>query len=164
MTPETAAWLARKVPEFAQLQDNEKDAIYDFSLLWSLFEGIKLNCNCNVNEIRQFVAEIGQRGRLGGVNLDHYVSYLRNRYYVNGNYTDHYANLHIERSGNPDEVLAMLCNEECSSAVQLIGCLVVVFRLRNNLFHGEKWQYQIQGQLDNFRHANEFLRYLMDGI
>lgn len=162
MTSETTTWLASKVPEFGQLQSDEKNVIYDFSLLWSLFEGCKLDCNCNVGEIRKFVSKIEQHGRLDDINLSEYVSYLRNRYYVDGSLTRHYAHLHVERSGNPAEVLEMLCSKECSTKVQLIGCLVIVFRLRNNLFHGEKWQYQIQGQYDNFQYANGFLRCLMD--
>ncbi|MGE4501229.1 MAG: hypothetical protein AB7C96_12845 [Hydrogenovibrio sp.] len=162
MTPETSAWLSRKVPEFANLEPDEKNAIYDFSLLWSFFEGSKLNCNCNVKEIRRFVSQLNQRGRIDSFNIDKYVQYLQTRYYVDGRLTDHYKKLYLERSGNPAEVLEMLCNERCSTAVQLIGCLVVVFRLRNNLFHGEKWQYQIQGQLKNFQYANDFLRNIMD--
>ncbi|HCN5210848.1 TPA: hypothetical protein N6X18_001970 [Escherichia coli] len=29
----------------------------------------------------------------------------------------------------------------------------VIFRLRHNLFHGEKWSYNLEGQDDNFSHA-----------
>lgn len=164
MTPETSAWLAGKAPEFSQLQPDEKSAIYDFSLLWSIFEGSKLSCNCNVRKLRQFVSQVKQRGCLGNFNIDEYVQYLQSRYYVDGSFTHHYEQLHVDRSGNPSEVLDMLCNDRCSKEKQLIGCLVVIFRLRNNLFHGEKWQYQIQGQLNNFQYANEFLRNLMDGV
>jgi hypothetical protein len=32
--------------------------------------------------------------------------------------------------------------------------LIIVYRLRNNLFHGVKWAYEIQGQLENFNHGN----------
>jgi hypothetical protein len=32
--------------------------------------------------------------------------------------------------------------------------LIIVLRLRNNLFHGVKWSYGIKGQLENFRNAN----------
>ena len=35
--------------------------------------------------------------------------------------------------------------------------LIIVYRIRNNLFHGEKWSYGLQGQLNNFKHANEAL-------
>lgn len=29
----------------------------------------------------------------------------------------------------------------------------VIFRLRHNLFHGEKWSYKLEGQNDNFSHS-----------
>ena len=34
---------------------------------------------------------------------------------------------------------------------------IVVYRIRNNLFHGMKWAYGMRGQLENFRHANAVL-------
>lgn len=76
----------------------------------------------------------------------------------------HHQHLHVERSGNPAEVAEMLCNKDYSNSVQLIGCLVVVFRLRNNFFHGEKWRYKLQGELDNFQQAAEFLRNVMNCV
>ena len=157
-------WLERKVPQFSGLGQDEREAIYDFSFLWSLLEGSVLNCHCNVREIRQLVSNLEQGNRLSDIQLAPYVVYLQSRYYVEGSLTSFYQHLRVERSGNPAEVVEMLCNQDCAESVQLIGCLVVVFRLRNNLFHGEKWRYQLQGQLDNFKHANEFLRSLMDSV
>jgi hypothetical protein len=164
LTPETLTWIARKVPEFSLLGEDEREAIYDFSFLWSLFEGSILNCHCNVGEIRKLVSNLEQRNRLNDISFAPYVEYLRNRYYVDGTLTYHYQHLHVARSGNPAEVVEMLSNEDSAESIKLIGCLVVVFRLRNNLFHGEKWRYQLQGQLDNFQHANEFLRNFMDRV
>ncbi len=164
LTPETKAWLYCKVPGFSQLKEQEREAIYDFSLLWSLFEGSALNYQCNVLKIRQLASNIVRKNKLNDISLDSYVEYLRNRYYVNGSLTQHYQNLHVERSGSPAEVVEMLCDEDSTETVQLIGCLVVIFRLRNNLFHGEKWRYQLRGQFDNFQNANGFLRNLMDCV
>ena len=42
--------------------------------------------------------------------------------------------------------------EEIAGAV-----LIIVYRFRNNLFHGVKWSYELQGQLENFTHANAAL-------
>lgn len=162
LTPETMSWLERNVPEFSQLGENERAAIYDFSLLWSLFEGSALNCQCNVLGIRRFAENSDNRIRLNDIDLNPYVSYLRQRYYVDDSPTEYFSHLNIKRSGSPEEVIEMLSNINCTNKVQLIGCLVVIFRLRNNLFHGEKWKYQLHGQLDNFQRANIFLRNLMD--
>lgn len=155
-------WFEKKTPIFATLNQSDKDAIYDFSLLWSFFEGTKLDCDGNVREIRKFADSIESRNDLYDIDINNYVQYLKNRYYVDGKLTVYYKKLHIERSGNPGEVLEMLCNDSATKKVKLIGCLIIVYRLRNNLFHGEKWQYELEGQKNNFVHANEFLRRLMD--
>tara|TARA_B100000614_G_scaffold111617_1_gene100153 strand:- start:1007 stop:1162 length:156 start_codon:yes stop_codon:yes gene_type:complete len=44
----------------------------------------------------------------------------------------------------------------------LLTVLIIVWRFRNNLFHGEKWAYQLQGQLSNFTHANAVLMRLLE--
>ncbi len=35
--------------------------------------------------------------------------------------------------------------------------IIIVYRLRNNLFHGEKWSYYFKDQLGNFTHASTIL-------
>jgi hypothetical protein len=37
-----------------------------------------------------------------------------------------------------------------------------VFRYRNNLLHGVKWQYKLQGQLGNFTTANDVLMRVLE--
>ena len=42
--------------------------------------------------------------------------------------------------------------------------LIVIYRFRNNLFHGVKWEYELRGQLDNFNHANQVLMAAYDQL
>ena len=35
--------------------------------------------------------------------------------------------------------------------------LIIVYRFRNNLFHGAKWLYEFREQIKNFNHANTAL-------
>lgn len=37
------------------------------------------------------------------------------------------------------------------------ACLYIIYRMRNNLFHGEKWAYDLRGQEQNFRLALNIL-------
>lgn len=164
MTPETVQWLENKIPQFKTLEKSERNTIFDFSMLWSLFEGTVMNCFCNVSEIRKFANTCEQSGKLQNIHFENYLIYLQQRYYVNGSLTDHFQHLHINKSGNPSEVIEALCNNSASNKVKFIGCLIIVFRLRNNLFHGVKWQYQFEGQKENFNNANEFLRNIMNGV
>ena len=45
---------------------------------------------------------------------------------------------------------------------RLLTVMMIVWRFRNNLFHGEKWAYQLQGQHANFTHANAVLMRLLE--
>ena len=40
--------------------------------------------------------------------------------------------------------------------------LIIIYRHRNNLFHGVKWENLLAGQLDNFNHANNVLMKLIE--
>ena len=40
--------------------------------------------------------------------------------------------------------------------------LIIIFRYRNNLFHGVKWQYMLAGQLHNFTAANRVLMKVLE--
>jgi len=163
MTPETLEWLSIKAPGFASLSVEERDAIDDFSFLWSLFEGKVMNGRCDVPRIRSYVESLEHENCLNALDSDQYIGYLRNRYYRDGNETHYFQGLHLERSGNPEEVPEALSNLEATKSLKVSGCLIIIFRLRNNLFHGEKWQYDLEGQLENFTQANLFLKSLMYG-
>ena len=40
--------------------------------------------------------------------------------------------------------------------------LTIIYRYRNNLFHGVKWGYELADQLHNFTHANNALMKALD--
>lgn len=162
MTSIGLQWLELKVPEFANLSEIEKSAIFDFSILWSFFEGTKLNGKANVLTIKSFVNNL-DIDSLESLDISEYLTYLRQRYFHNSTFTQRYEALHLERSGNPPEVEQMLRGCSCTqSEVNLKGCLIIIYRLRNNLFHGDKWNYNLVDQETNFSKASKFLMNLMD--
>ncbi|MGP5451227.1 hypothetical protein ACTXOX_26175 [Pseudomonas helleri] len=157
MSPEILEWINRRAPEFENLDESERNAIADFSMVWSLFEGTALGGFCNIPEIRKLAEKLAAQNKIEHCNMNAYLPYLKQRYFVNGELTHHFEHLHIERSGNPAEIVEALCNEGASEKTKLIGCLGIIFRLRNNLFHGDKWQYQLRDQKPNFINATKFL-------
>jgi hypothetical protein len=44
-----------------------------------------------------------------------------------------------------------------TASEKLTALFIIVYRLRNNLFHGSKWAYSFKGQLENFTHAGTVL-------
>lgn len=160
MQSETLKWLSDKAPAFGELPEREKLAIMDFALLWSFFESRCLGNNANMAQIRAYVEQLPE-GTNAGHEVEEIANYFRARYTEKGEFSHRYHHLHLERSGNPQEVTNML-HGSAGRREALIGCLVILFRYRNNLFHGEKWEHEIQGQQENFERSTSLLRWLMD--
>ncbi|AXM98056.1 hypothetical protein ACU5P1_04960 [Pseudomonas plecoglossicida] len=157
MSPEIVNWISRQAPGFGQLSLEERNAIADFSMIWSFFEGTRLGGCGGMRTIRRFAGSLEAQGTIGRCEINTYLPYLKQRYTENGDLNYRFHHLHIDRSGNPPEITDTLQKNNTSEKTKLIGCLGVIFRLRNNLFHGEKWQYELREQEQNFSNATSFL-------
>ncbi|HNY49709.1 MAG TPA: PAS domain-containing protein [Smithella sp.] len=155
-------WLSEKVPEFGALPECDKEAIQDFLMLWSFFKGTKLNNDGSVNAIKKYVESIRCDGSLYQFNIASYIRYLRIKYYADGKFTEFYSGLEMEQSNAGMEYVEnMLKGNSMNQEDELIACLVIIHRLRENLFYGNHWRHQLQGQYDNFTRANKLLMELI---
>ncbi len=155
-------WLRHMMPGFDQLSDAERSAIRDFSLLWSLFEGTVLATSANANSIVGAVNALRDQGRLTLAPFRRAIEHFRQRYYDGQNFTPAFEHLNLRGGDNRPLVEAFVSGGAIDEAETLAGLLIITYRLRNNLFHGIKWAYGIQGQLENFRHANHSLMAVME--
>ena len=155
-------WLRQMVPDFDQLSDAELTAIRDFPLLWSLFEGTVLGTSANANSILGAVNALRDHGRLNLAPFRSAIEHFRQRYYDGQNFTLAFKHLNLRSGDNRHLVEALVSGGAIDEAETLAGLLIIIYRLRNNLFHGIKWAYGIQRQLDNFRHANHSLMAVME--
>jgi len=143
-------WLLANAPGFNDLTAEERSAIVDFSLLWSLFEARILNNAGNARSIRAVVHRWHEAGTLEPVVYTPQLAYFRQRYFANGSFTHHFDHLHLRPSDQIPLVRSVIDgsnNDPCP----------VIFRYRKNLFHGMKWSYELAGQLENFTSANNAL-------
>jgi len=155
-------WLCAKAPGFSDLTDEERTAIMHFSLLWSFFEAETLQTNACANDIVALVHKWEADGRLNTTHFSPSLAYFRDRYFQNGTLTSNFDGLHLRKNDFPGLVIEVLKGDNTNPAKSVAALLIVVFRLRNNLFHGVKWAYGIRGQLDNFTNANSALMAALD--
>ncbi|MGD9670791.1 MAG: hypothetical protein AB7U75_17385 [Hyphomicrobiaceae bacterium] len=155
---EPVEWLQLTVPGFDDLSEAERAAIRDFAMLWSLFEGTVLGARGNTGALVAMVDRLHERGAVDLATLGAAVAHFRDRYYANGGFTPAFdQHLHFRNNDHRPLAEAFVSGATNDPAEMLKGLLIIVYRLRNNLFHGVKWTYRIQGQLENFRHANVIL-------
>ena len=155
--------IERIAPGVANLLPEEHEALLLFTLLWTLFEAQMLGSNASVRKISEKVVNVAPEIIRGGWFSEH-LEYFSNRYVDGVNTNERFENLHLRDNDNPDLVRAVLTGENADPGDQLIGCLIIVYRFRNNFFHGIKWAYDLQDQFDNFTHSACLLRKFLERV
>lgn len=159
---EPIRWLSNFAPGFEQLSSLERNAIRDFSLLWSLFEGTVLDTNANADAIIRMTDQFGAQQKLTLVPFQPAIRYFCDRYYDGGDSTPEFDGLRFRANDQRPLVEMVISGQSNDDSEILSAILIIVLRLRNNLFHGNKWSHEIQGQLENFRNSNNVLMAVMD--
>jgi hypothetical protein len=142
----------------------ERGAIRDFSLLWSLYEGTVLDASGSARTIVRNVNALKERGRLSLDPIREPIEHFLWRYFDGTELTHAFGMLNLRQNDQPDLVERVVRRQSQDEAEILSAILIIVLRLRNNLFHGMKWAYGIgiRDQLKNFRSANQVLMAVMD--
>lgn len=131
--------------------------VKDFSLLWNIFENLVCGNRCNVNRLEEKLNPIAFQIADFQENFE----YFQNRYIENGTTNGRFEHLNF-RNGDRKEFVAnvLLGNENITSA-KVLALTIIVYRFRNNLFHGLKNFIQIDQQEENFRNANQILKNIL---
>lgn len=138
------------------------DRVRNFVFLWNIFETFACNKNANLNSIRNIVEEINNRDAITLEPFADYVNYFSNRYYnPNGDSRYSIDGLLFRKNNNDqvakNEVIAVLTRQQVEPKEVLKALLFILYRFRNNLFHGEKEIVRLNEQIDNFICANHIL-------
>lgn len=159
---ESEQWLEARAPGFANLPSADRHAIFDFAFLWSLFEARAMGNFATANGIRERIDAWATEGTLRADAYDSELSYFRDRYFANGALTYRFEYLNLRRADHPALVQAVIEGRNNDPRDRMLCLLMIVWRLRNNLFHGEKWAYELRDQRDNFGHANSVLMRILE--
>lgn len=155
-------WLEARAPGFSDLPNSDRRAIFDFAFLWSLFEAQLMDNFARADRIREKVDAWVTAGSLGSELYDAELAYFRNRYFAEGKLTRHFPFLYLRPSDQPALVQAVVEGANNDPRDRMLALIMIVWRLRNNLFHGAKWAYGLRDQRENFTHANQVLMRLLE--
>jgi hypothetical protein len=155
-------WLEGKVPAFRDLGVEDRRAIMEFALLWGFFEFSLLEASASAEKISQLCESLSTQNKIAAECLVKPMEYWRNRYYADGDFTDHFHSLNFRNNDKEEAVRAVLEQKDASPKAQLLFALLIVWRFRNNLFHGTKWTYTLKDQRTNFELANALLMAAID--
>jgi plasmid replication initiation protein len=160
--PNELVWISNFLSFERELTGEDIENVRNFSILWNLFEGLVCNRNASANALKNAVSNLQKQDKLKIEDYDKFLKYFANRYIENGETNDRFSKLNLRRSDKPELVEAVLKGTETAPEKVLLAILIIVYRYRNNLFHGEKSISDLPNQIDNFRNANHLLMVFME--
>lgn len=155
-------WIESKVACFRDLREADRQQIFQFLLLWSLYEAKVHATKASANLILAKVHEWSTQGEIDRSRFEAHLEYFRHRYFVKGELSSDFSRLRLQPNNKPDLVKSVLSGATDNTEDCFVVLLIIAYRLRNNLFHGVKWADGIQGQSENFNHANTLLIYALE--
>lgn len=153
-------WLTIFFQSDGNLEEVDINSIKDFSLLWNAFEGTFANRRFAINRIEQ---RINQKN-FDQENYNEFLNYFIKRYVENGQTNERFPHLNFRPNDRENLVRDVLLGNNQNLNSIVLAITIIVYRYRNNLFHGEKDIRRIRFQRDNFHHANQFLMQLMEDL
>lgn len=154
---EVEKFLDDFIPGYRQLKPIEKLVIQNFSLMWSLFESKLLNRNASLKMIYDIVSDWKENNTYREISINECFDYFQNRYITDGKINSTFSNLRFQRGKYTNKVIEILINGNQNYYDSIFAVLAIIYRLRNNFFHGEKWVYNFSGQFNNFNNSNLIL-------
>jgi len=154
-------WLTNTFQIDEDLNESDIESIQNFSLLWNVFEANYSNRNFQLNTIEVRI----NQATFDIQDYQTYLEYFRNRYVTNGQLNQRFPHLRVPNNRNQLLTEVLLNNNPNLIVNQIVLALtIIVYRYRNNLFHGEKDIRRIRFQRDNFAQSNGFLMKIMDDL
>ncbi|MDO9511345.1 MAG: hypothetical protein Q7J34_06280 [Bacteroidales bacterium] len=136
----------------------ELNEIKDFTLLWNIFENTIFNAEFSINILEQ---EIANRNP----NIENFqicFDYFQNRYVNNNQIGNRFQFLNFRRNDREQFVRDVLLGSITTDDEKILAIGIIIYRLRNNLFHGIKDYRYLNGQVENFSHANIFIQKFLE--
>ncbi|HEF4888361.1 TPA: hypothetical protein SAQ42_002602 [Klebsiella oxytoca] len=138
-------------------------AVNRYFLYFSFFESLLLGCSGGQKKSSDYAKALMDRGVYDESIIRSTFSVFADRYVTDRR---RYESLCGEdRHTRPDtkeKYYGVICAKADVLVTQFELCLFVCFRLRNNLFHGPKWRYFLDGQEELLLTAGTFIHSILD--
>jgi len=161
-------WLSKFSPTNEPLNSETLEPILSFTLIWNLFETVACNRNGSIRSIDESINNANDHGLLKSEDFSDFLIFFQSRY-VQDRDIDQLPEYLLSRRGcsNIESDKIRLLQDVLQGNSTAIGEIVssllfIAYRIRNNLFHGEKNLFTLDTQLDLFRAVNFLLAQYLD--
>jgi len=155
-------WLEKNV-FYSLLNENKLKHIFYFPILWNIFEKELCNNIALINKYKEISREITINPSKEK-EINSIYNYFKNRY-IKERWRFEYLKFRNNKTEQDikREILERFSKEEIKLLEKIEVILCIAFRIRNNLYHGEKQVDKLYEQNENFAQINKFLILAIEG-
>ena len=147
-------WIKNRY-SYQEFDENKIQNIQQFSLVWNIFERECCECFAKINVHPEKIAVQIINKTLP--NQQEVWNHFKRRYIRNNQITTKFESFVFQDNDKKEKVREILLSSNSSKQEQIEALLRIIFRLRNNLMHGQKNPSSFYDQDKNFKYANMFL-------
>lgn len=158
-----AIWISKNWEGAREFSDEAISSVASFTLLWSYFEDHFFEKNFKLEKIQDFTDQCYMQTELVE-SLDEQWIFFRDRYFTNGScnfYKLFTLDDSLPKGSSLKAYKKVLVALETNNDV-MYAVLVIVYRIRNNLFHGNKPLETLNEQVSLLENAYKALMVIME--
>lgn len=156
------SWISNNYAD-VYIDEETQRAVVNFSLMWNVFEGQFCDNGANVAKFELLAEEITKRNYPEQEVKEIFLFY-RNLFIENGETNWRFESLEFRRNDRKDFVKEVILNHNHISKDAFWAALIIIYRIRNNLFHGVKAFHLLHNQSENLNTASAFLALIMEQL
>lgn len=138
-------------------------AVNRYFLYFSFFESVLLNCEGSQGKSTRYASQLLQMKAVDLVVLKRTYEFFADRYLSDRSKFESLCGAHTSQKAKEEHFASMQAMTS-DPEVQLGLCLFICFRLRNNLFHGPKWRYFLEGQEGLLLTAGDLIHSILSNV
>jgi hypothetical protein len=144
-------WIKQNVPGGDTLLPEAYNTVASLTVLWNYFEAAFCNSSASphcLSRLADWPGSVPLSGELVAC-----LDYWKNRYVTSAGTNSVFDGLNFRRGDQGARVKDVLLGNELDPKSQFFALLMIVYRLRNNLFHGLKTVDMLNSQVENLTAA-----------
>jgi hypothetical protein len=164
-----STWFAQFTAGGAAIPADELQPVLEFTLVWNLFEKLVCERNAGLPRIRRHVDQSIDQNMINGADYHPFVEFFQERYedpseefLISVLLSSRRLPSRVDRE-DIRLVKEVLVGNYSDANNVIYALLFIAYRIRNNLFHGEKAVETLHLQKELFETVNAFLsKYMSD--
>lgn len=156
-------WIASNFAH-VHLDAKTQSAVVNFSLIWNVFEGQFCDNSVSVSKLDLIAGEVTSEPFPEQI-LKQIFRFYKDRYVENESVNWRFDSLNFRGNDRKEVVAAIILSpDDDITQDAILALLIIVYRIRNNLFHGLKAFDMLHDQAQNLITASCFLSLVMESL